>query len=88
MAAYLALKHKETGNVMCGQGLVEVDEIMCKSLQVECDPITFYKEWMDTVGFGLTCGQTFDQLREKFPTRLDVIDWLDTHFENDSYHGR
>ncbi len=88
VAAVLALKHKETGNVACGRGLIEVDEDMCKVVGVEPDDVTFYKEWVDTVGFGLAVGRTYNEIRENFPDHGDVIDYLETYYDNDSFRDR
>lgn len=60
--------------------LSKIDAEMCYRFDVEPDPVTYYRMWFDTIGFGLACGKSWDQLRKLFPTRVDIIDWLSDNF--------
>lgn len=68
--------------------LNEIDEELCKMLGVPVHPTMWVNAWHNTIGFGLACGRSFDQLREEERQRKDewvevslkIIDYLDANF--------
>lgn len=98
MAVQLQLTRKADGKVA---DLVALDNEICDVLGVEPHPRDFYVGWVDTIGFSLACGKTFEEVRSHWcdpneygePTERDlergrVIDYLETYFDNTSYGCR
>ena len=95
MAAYLALRHKVTGEVFTRDDLIKVDEMLCAFLKVPCDAHQFHAKWMDWIGFTLATKNennvqiALQKMREN--ARNDeqrIIDWFSNVFDNVSYFGR
>lgn len=66
--------------------LIQIDEEICKHLNVEHDPVKYYKDWHDNIGFALACGRDFAWIRYAYATYYDVewlpiIDYLDANFK-------
>ena len=92
MAAYLSLKHKESGEVYTGRKLIAVDAMLCEALDV---PITdeWHNNWMDWIGFMLAYRADKSVVDVLTPSRADardneqkIIDFFINNFENESYH--
>lgn len=94
MAAYLSLRHKETGALYTGAALVQVDEMLCAALGVEPDPVSWHAGWMDWIGFSLAyradkpvaevLGMISPNARAN---ERAILDWFIATFENESFHG-
>jgi hypothetical protein len=94
MAVQLELTRKVDGSRV---PLVPLDDEICSVLGVEPNPVEFLAGWMDTIGFTLALGGTFDEARvrwfggrddEKSILRGRIIDYLETYFDNTSYGTR
>lgn len=89
MAVYLALTDRVTGECFAGGGLIQVDERMARAFGSEPDPVEWYFNWMDTIGFCLAAreGETgFDNAHKYYGKgRAKLIDWLQATYKNSSY---
>ena len=91
MAAYLALRDKTTGDLRMGRDLIEIDNELCAALGVQPDDDHFYRSWVDTIGFSLALGKSFEEARTQWSYDADlqrVALWLESKFENTNYRGR
>lgn len=100
MAAYLSLRHKETGVTYTDAGLVQVDEMLCAHLGVEPDPVNWFMGWMDWVGFSIAVSgkSVSDALAHHMDMdsplgapcadTLRLCQWFIDTFENASFSGR
>lgn len=94
MAAYLSLRHKETGKLYAGSGLVVVDEMLCEHLGIKPDPEKWHMDWMNWVGFCIAYRADKPITDALAPMRKNaraserrLLDWFADTFENESYHG-
>lgn len=46
--------------------LTEIDDEICKHLNIEPHPTKYIAGWMDNIGFGLAIGQNFSEIRKDF----------------------
>lgn len=83
MPACFSLLEKGTNNRV---DFLEVDEKMCAHFGADVHPERYYKEWYNAEGFGLACGNNWDDLREKLPERKEIIDWLEKNYDYDNWH--
>lgn len=83
MAVYFEL-HREGRPVKFST----IDDEMCEALGVDCDPVNYYKNWYDTIGFALACGRDWNWIRETYEHKTDVVDFLQNNFTVNSYGGR
>ena len=83
MAVYFELKRD--GNAV---PFTKIDDEMCEALGVPCDPINYYKNWYDTIGFSIACGKSWDELREFWPEKVEIVNFLEANFEKICYGGR
>lgn len=61
------------------------EEELLVTVDVECDPLYWHRGWADSIGLGLACGKTFEQLREILPSMIDIIDFLDANYTTDAW---
>ena len=100
MAAYLSIRHKETGEVFNGRKLIDVDNMMCAALGVAPDPEKWFMGWMDWAGFAIAVRfdktiadalshhmTTHEQFGAPAPEVVAVCQWLIDTFENESYRA-
>lgn len=83
MAAYFQLF--QNGEL---QSFNKVDSEMCKHFGVECDPVNWYENWYNTLGFSLALGHTWEQIRQDWPHKKDIIDWMEKNYDANSWSGR
>ena len=98
MAAYLSLRHKETGAIFAGADLIKVDEMLCAALGVEPDPVSWHMGWMDWIGFSiavrsdksvadaLSHHMVPSQFGDPDPDSLAICNWFIASFDGESYH--
>ena len=90
MPAVLKLREKTTDALYFGGKLIELDAEIALHFGGEPHTISWFCNWMNTIGFLLACGRSFDELREIFKEQegltLDIIDYLDDRFESRCYY--
>jgi hypothetical protein len=65
--------------------LQEVDKELCEFLGVPVDADRWVGDWYNCIGLGLAIGHDWDKLRGFFPTHKDIIDYLELHYNTDSW---
>lgn len=91
MAAYLSLKDRNTGEIIEGKKLIELDDRMCNAFGIQPDPKNWLCNWMDVIGFNLATGKTFDEMLSDnrwLDEERRIICWLQERYENASYFSR
>jgi hypothetical protein len=100
MAAYLSIRHLETGDIYNGSKLIEVDEMLARAMGHEPHPENWFAGWMDWAGFSmavrgdkpiadaLSVYMEPSQFGEPSAELVNVCNWLIANFENASYHAR
>jgi hypothetical protein len=66
----------------------QIDDEMCKHFGVEPDKVEYYQRWYDTVGLALACGHDWPKIKEIFPGKAEIIDWLAENFTQDAWSER
>jgi len=69
----------------------DIDEKMCKELNVPIDPKLFYLGWVDNIGLSVAMGKQLGDpaLKEIYKSDekiLKVIDHLEANYESDSWY--
>lgn len=91
MAAYLRLKDRDTGEIIEDKKLIELDDKMRNAFGIQPDPEKWLYNWMDTIGFSLATGKTFDEILSDnwwLDEERHIICWLQERYENASYFCR
>lgn len=80
-----------------------IDEEMCKHFGVTPDPVQYYCEWFNWIGFRLAMGRSLEYLRGYFNGASDfgpkeddrmfdelskITKWLDENFTSDAFYQR
>lgn len=98
MAAYLSLRHTDSGKVFTGSDLIEVDEMLARALGEQPDPKFWFRGWMNWAGFAMAFRadkpiaealRHFMQDGDTEPAAQEareVCDWFIANFENASFH--
>lgn len=68
--------------------LAAIDDAMCAHFGVAPDPDKYYQFWVDCEGLALACGKDWTWMRENFPERVGIIDWLAEHYTPDAWCER
>lgn len=68
--------------------LADIDDAMCKHFGVTPDDDSFYRHWVDIEGFALAVGRDWQWMRDNFPDRLDIINWLEANYTPDAWASR
>jgi hypothetical protein len=68
--------------------LVEVDEALCQHFGAEIHPTRWYREWYNIEGLAFAVGKDWEWMRENFPERLAVIDYLQEHYIVNAWYER
>jgi hypothetical protein len=73
--------------------LATVDEEMCAHFGEPCDPDRYFRSWYSCVGWDLSMGRTYDQIREIYADPswaeygiLPVVEWLAANFTPRSWY--
>jgi hypothetical protein len=85
------------------QILAHVDDLMCAHFNVTPHPIRYYANWYNTIGLALACGESFEQIKQRYledltedtsestrnycETKLAIIEWLQTNYEAISFRS-
>lgn len=65
--------------------LQDVDRDICEHLGVKVDPMNWYSNWYNTIGLSLAIGHSFEKIKEFFPERAQVIDFLEQNYDVNSW---
>jgi hypothetical protein len=79
--------------------LSEIDNEICAYLGVEPWEDEYYRQWVDTIGLALACGQSFDQIIEQcrkdmgayiesshyYEIKMKIAEYLNQHFVADAW---
>lgn len=65
--------------------LSKIDDDMREHFHAPPDDLNAYESWYSTIGFALAVGRTWDEIRESFPEKLEIINWLDEHYTPNSW---
>lgn len=77
MAIYFQLTNKET-NAIVGPG--KADDLMREHFGAEPNSKRYYENWYDTIGFSLAAGNTQEEVKEFWPEKNVILDYiLDTY---------
>lgn len=60
-----------------------IDEELCIFFNTPVHPTYWFRDWYNTIGFGLAVGGDWNRQREVFhdePRILEVVDWLEARF--------
>ena len=60
--------------------LTEVDEALCAHFDAPVHPTQWFRAWYDIEGLGFACGKSFDWMREQFPDRKEILDFLENNY--------
>ena len=63
--------------------LLDVDEAICKHLEVEVDPTRYVEGWYYNIGLALACGEDWAWLRHRYkdyPKDLAIINYLEANY--------
>lgn len=85
MAVYFQLNDKVTKQPAIFQ---KIDDEMRAAFNAPSDPDQYYERWYDTVGFALALGHRWDKIKELFPSKSAIVDWLAERYEPDNWAGR
>lgn len=89
MANYFMLIPKGTDGK--AEDLQDVDDKMRRHFGAEPSATEWYQNWYNTIGFGLSLGRSFPELKEhfkEFSDLVEVTDWLDSHYTVNAWAGR
>jgi len=65
--------------------LQSVDDAMCAHFGTIPNPKEWYKNWYSTIGLGLAVGHSLQKLKEFWPDKSEIIDWLDENYTSDAW---
>lgn len=68
--------------------LQEVDNDMARFFGVEPDPVKWYRNWYNEVGFRLALGWSLDKITQEYPEWVSVCDWLQANYTSDAWRGQ
>jgi hypothetical protein len=68
--------------------LAAIDDAMCEAFGIEPDAERFHQGWVDCEGFALALGKDWDWMRQEWPDRVAIIDWLAKHYTPDAFYTR
>jgi hypothetical protein len=66
----------------------DIDNAMCAHFGVEPDEDRFHNMWYDIEGLALATGKDWAWIRETWPERVAIIDWLDANYVADAWYER
>jgi hypothetical protein len=74
--------------------LAQVDKEMCEHFNVPCNPVKYYQDWYNWLGYGFAMGRSFDDMRayikehdnpELMDHDLEIVDWMEANFTPDAW---
>lgn len=65
--------------------LNDVDAAMAAHFGEPVDPHRWFGEWYNVEGLGLALGYSWDKMREQYPDRAPIVDWLEANYTVDSW---
>lgn len=93
MPNYIQLTCKKTGNPATFQ---DIDNILCKALNVPCDEKQYYCQWYDIIGYSrksniqdiITTIKGFNQKLPGDDELIRVLAWIDENYKLDAWCSR
>ena len=88
MAVQLCLQDKETGKFLAGSDFIALDNAIAESFGEEPHEVHWCRGWMNSVGFALAVGKTFDEVKQMFhydEETVQITEWLAQRYDNTSY---
>lgn len=67
------------------ESLTSIDDKMCAYFGVMPDEKYYYAEWVDTEGLSLAMGMDWDWLRENYPERVEIINFLAERYSTECW---
>jgi hypothetical protein len=81
---------------------IDIDEELCKMLDVPVDEHKYVMGWYDNIGFALACGRSLEWCREQYKAKADaakgtdqywndcvrITDYLIEHYTSDGWYQR
>ena len=68
----------------------DVDDEICRALNVEPHPVKFYLDWYDSIGLMLATGNTLEECKEIFkdcgPEFMAIVNYLAEHYTADAWY--
>ena len=61
--------------------LSQVDKVICAFIGVEVDPVYWVADWYNTIGFSLALGHSFDKIRELFPDKVQITNFIEDNYD-------
>lgn len=68
--------------------LARVDEELCRYFGEPVDDSRYFASWVDCEGFALALGLSWEWMREEWPARIQIIDYLCSNYEADAFAYR
>ena len=87
----IRMRDGSTDHLSRPASIIEIDSLLCKGLGVECHPVHWHRGWVDSIGFSLACGKTWNEIREiweECDELIPVIDWLEANTEAEGHYSR
>jgi len=78
---------KKTNPEFTPEKFSDVDTHICAYFGVPVDKHHYYRQWFDIEGFSLAMGKSFDWMRENYPDRLPIIDFLDRYYTSNDWRS-
>ena len=91
MAVQLRLEFRAGPDAGESVNLIALDGLICEALGVPIHPSDWCHNWMNTVGFALAAGASWDKSRGYFSDSADllrIVDFLEANFTNASHFTR
>lgn len=71
--------------------LQDVDNKMREAFGAEPDPVNWYENWYDIIGFSLATGKTPEYIRELLqdePELLAILTWIEANYVVSAWYER
>lgn len=93
MANFIQLIDKKTNNPATFQ---DIDDNICKALNVPCDEKWYYCQWYDIIGYSCKNSiqdviKTIEEFPEKLPDDYElirVLTWIDENYTLNAWYSR
>lgn len=82
MPSCFALYDKLTGKQMV---LQEVDKAICVYMDIPVSETDWAYSWYNTIGLSLAIGHDWEKIKEFFPERTPIIDFLKENYDVNSW---
>lgn len=66
----------------------EIDNELCECFGVKPDRNFYFRNWYGTIGFALSWGHTFEDIKAKKLGDPEICDWMKSRFVSASWASR